>query len=404
MPYKPTELTYREQAQQWYREHPEAVANLRANGIRGSDPILYDPQAARDNPGVGLPPTFLQPLQEKKQRYYRRHPDQDPQSTMSKVMQFLGLDEPYVHDSRSLDYNNKVYEDSLKEGNPDMRFSIPAYNDAVHDVTEGSMDNNYGEPDNRTENERWQGMIDNFLNFPTLGMEDEIVAGAGALTGHGTYDENLQRARDVEDRNAEHTPIWTQVGQQFSSLPIDGIGFAASMGAAKRGIKGLRKIAGLAPEAKTAIGRGATELGATSAAMAGDDSLWQMGNARGNLQERAEQFHPEWAGAAAMFPVYMGVGSGLGKLAEMGGKALTQGGRKLARASEKFDIVPRGATIDDLGPKAPKLPKPNQPEFPLGPRPRTPKLPLPRAPQDVPDSIRDDLERAIQASRMRDRG
>ena len=182
MPYKPTELTYREQAQQWYREHPDAVANLRANGIAGNDPALYDPEVARDNPGVGLPPTFLQPLQSKKKKYYRQHPDQDPQSSMSKVMEFLGLDEPYVHDSRSMDYNQQAWDESVKDGSPDMRFSIPAYNDAVHDVAEGSMDNNYGEPDTRSDSVKWRGAIDNFLNFPTLGMEDELLAGAGAVS------------------------------------------------------------------------------------------------------------------------------------------------------------------------------------------------------------------------------
>jgi len=142
MPYRPTELSAKEQAQKWYQEHPESVRRLRDQGVSGADPGLLDPSNHKGNPDVV--PIILDPIQDKKKRYYRDHPDQDPQSMTSKFLEFLGLDQPYRNDSRSYDYQQKKWDKSVADGSPDLSWFLPAMTDDATDVLNGSMQNNFG--------------------------------------------------------------------------------------------------------------------------------------------------------------------------------------------------------------------------------------------------------------------
>lgn len=399
MPYRPTELSKREQAQQWYQDHPDAVARLRAMGVSGADPELLDPRFSADNTDVV--PVLLDPLQDKKRRYYREHPDQDPQSTTSKVMEFLGLDQPYRNDSRSLDYQRKKWQQSVDSGNPDMSWFLPEFNDDTESVYRGSMQNNYGQDDPRTDEQRWQGALDDFLGFPLLGMQDEAVAGVGAATGHGTYDENLARARDIEDAGIEWTPAWNRTFHTLAGLPLDApvlMGGAALTG---RGLQATKKAAGFAP-ATSKLGRATEEIATTSPAFAAEDALWQMGNARGDMQERADQFNPNWAIAASLFPVWMGGGSllrGAGEAAwDVGsrlGKRFLGGEKSAARAATA------SSPISGEPAPVPRSPMPQRVKARMPRKP--PEQPIPQGVKPQP-TVRDDLKKAIQQSRMRDRG
>lgn len=63
--------------------------------------------------------------------YYRNaRPDIDPQSTASKVMEFVGLDDdPYARDARSYDYRQEAWNESLARGDPDLSFMLPELSD-----------------------------------------------------------------------------------------------------------------------------------------------------------------------------------------------------------------------------------------------------------------------------------
>lgn len=397
MPYRPTELSAKEQAQQWYMQHPESVRRLRAQGVSGADPGLLDPANSEGNPDIV--PVILDPIQDKKRRYYRHHPDQDPQSTTSKVMEFFGFDQPYRNDSRSYDYQQKKWDQSVNEGNPDMSWFLPAFNDDVQSVYEGSMPNNYGEDDPRTDAQRWQGAVDDFLSFPMLGMQDEAVAGVGALTGDGTYEDNLNRARDVEDAGMEWTPVWNRVAHNLAGLPLDAPVLIGGAALAGKGLQTAKRAAGFAP-ATSRLGRAAEEIATTSPAFAAEDAMWQMGNARGDLSERADQFNPNWAIAASMFPVYMGGGQLIRGLGESAWEAGSRIGKSMFGKSKKAanSASVASARANDMAP-IPKDTMPAKPSKPLPPRSPEPKL-IPRK----PETVREDLTKAMRDSRLRDRG
>lgn len=397
MPYRPTELSAREQAQQWYMNHPDAVKRLRAIGVPGNDPALMDPSYSEQNPDIV--PIIEEPLQEKKRKYYKQHPEMDPQSVESRIMEFFGLDQPYRNDSRSVDYQRKKWDQSIDEGNPDMSWFMPEYNDDVESVATGSMPNIYGEDDPRSEKDKWAGKIDNFLSFPLLGTQDELVAGLEYLAGNGTYDDKLAEIRATQDAYREWTPVWNQVTDNVSSLPLDAPVLIAGAEAAGKGIQGLKKAAGFAPST-TRLGRALEEVGAQSPAFAGEDALWQMGSGRGNLKDRADQFNPAWTAAAAMFPVWMGAGglmSAAGSAGIDAGKSIYQrlfGGGKKTAARVGRPPVGEPAPI-------PKSTMPTKPTRPLPARPSEAPIPAGARP---PEGVRDDLIRALQQSRMRDRG
>lgn len=79
-----------------------------------------------------------------KKDWYRRHPDQDPQSTMSKVLEFVGLDEPYRNDSGSYDYRKQAWDESVAAGNPDMSWFLPELSDEAAEDTAVALERGLG--------------------------------------------------------------------------------------------------------------------------------------------------------------------------------------------------------------------------------------------------------------------
>jgi hypothetical protein len=61
-----------------------------------------------------------------RKKYYRGpRPDIDPQSTVSKGLEALGLDEPYREDDASYDYRRRKFDESVAAGTPDMSWFLP---------------------------------------------------------------------------------------------------------------------------------------------------------------------------------------------------------------------------------------------------------------------------------------
>lgn len=64
-------------------------------------------------------------LAARKRDWYSRHPDQATQSTMSKVLEFFGQDNPYANDSSSYDYRAQAH----KERPDDVSWMLPELTD-----------------------------------------------------------------------------------------------------------------------------------------------------------------------------------------------------------------------------------------------------------------------------------
>jgi len=68
-------------------------------------------------------------LAARKREWYRQHPEQANQSTISKVLEFFGQDNPYANDSSSYDYRQQAWDDSQEAGNPDVGWMLPILTD-----------------------------------------------------------------------------------------------------------------------------------------------------------------------------------------------------------------------------------------------------------------------------------
>lgn len=412
MPYRPPDDSRADQVKIWFQSHPElakqfadkgfrerVAADLRASGMNVTAEDLLNPEVLAE---LGTVPElekyfpFVQDsIADKKKAYYDENPDQDPQSTTSKILEFLGLDEPYYNDSRSYDYQQKKWDESVKKGSPDMSWFLPAITESGEQVLEGSMPSVYGNEDPRTANEKYQGAIMGGLNFPLWGMEDEATAYFSSLMNGTPYEQELEQSRRIKEQHAEHTPVWSQVPEIVAGIPLAAPVLSAGVAGAEKGIQGLRKIIGLAPKAKTATGAAIQEAAAVAPATAAEISAYQIGEADGDLDERVKQYDPEMTKNMMLFPAAMGAGGAIrGAMADMGAV-----GKKVGKfAGSKWDefwgkgsasSAPTTTTGAKVMPRKPPEPWEN---------PRPPKKP--RKPFDLPKgtkpaSVRDDIETAI---------
>jgi len=408
MPYRPTDDSRSDQVKIWFQNHPElakqfadkgfrekVAADLNASGLDVTADDLLNPEVLAELGSYSelekYFPFVQDSIADKKKAYYDENPDQDPQSTTSKVLEFLGLDEPYYNDSRSYDYGEKKWDESVKSGNPDMSWFLPAITEGGQQVLDGSMPDTYGNEDPRTVGEKVSGGLLGFLNFPLLGMEEEAAAGFGTLVDGGPYEKNLEKTRRIKQLHAEHTPVWSQAPEILASLPLSAPLLSGGIATAEKGIEGIRKMFGLASKAKTATGAAIQEAAAAVPATAAEISAYQLGEADGDLEDRMKQYDPEMTKNMMLFPAVMGAGGGVrGAISDMSAV-----GKKVGKyASGKWDQFwskPAETTGAKAMPRKPPEPWEN---------PRPPKKP--RKPFDLPKgttpktaSVRDDIEDAI---------
>lgn len=284
-----------------------------------------------------------------KKDWYRRHPDQDPQSTMSKVLEFVGLDEPYRNDSGSYDYRKQAWDESVAAGNPDMSWFLPELSGAQkYDL--GSIysgftgDDDYVDPevdhDPRTVAERNAGAVMDFLSWPLWGFEDEVLAGAmSALPGRGSYDDELALARAIRKDHDEYEPLFSA-----RSVLSNGAGVLAGAGPLTAAImapygamRGARVAMGMAPEAVSTAGKVAQKVipGAVSGGMVAPTI--GFASREGGFDERMKGADTEaLAGAIGGGLVFPALGYGA-KLAWRGAKAAGRWarGRKVVGATKR---------------------------------------------------------------------
>lgn len=359
MPYRPPTLSRDEQIAQWAAEHPEEAR------------VLY--QKAQDGTLTEADLPFTQPsMKERKEEYYANNPEQDNRSWWSRVLQGMGFEDPYADDSASYEYRKKKWKESTDANNPNMAWFLPEIPDTWQ----------MAEPDEndpRPENEKYQAAILNYLSWPLFGFDDEVVAGAGALLGQGTYDENVKNARRIKEEDAAYEAPFSprSVVGTTAGLLTGGPIFAGLNKGADALIKGGRKVLGLAPEAASGAGKAAEAAASLGASGAGTLAVMDMGEAEGGFTDRVNAVAED--GSIVPFAAASAVGGGI--LAPVISKA---GG-----AIKRMFAKPAETTGAKVMPRKPPEPWDN-------PRPpKKPKKPFDLPKGAKPASVRDDIEAAI---------
>lgn len=362
MPYRPPSLSREEQIAQWAADHPEEAR------------VLYQKAQAGTLKDSDLPFTQAS-MKERKEEYYANNPQQDERSWWSHVLEGMGYEDPYADDSSSYSYRKKKWDESVKDGNPDMSWFLP-------ELPETWQMADPGENDPRPENEKYQAMILNGLSWPLFGFDDEVVAGAGALFGNGTYDENVRQARRIKEEDVAYEPsfsprsvVGTTAGLLSGGPIFSGINKGADML-----IRGGRRVLGLAPEAASGAGKAAEAAASLGASGAGTLAVMDMGEAEGDVGDRVKAVTED--GSIAPFAAATAVGGGI--LAPVISKAGGALKRMFAKPTETTGakVMPR-TPADPLDPKLPRRPSdPTQPK-------------LPKRPPRKPRTVRDDIEAAI---------
>lgn len=414
-----------------------------------------------------VPPT--DELARNKKRYYReKRPDLDPQSTVSKIMEFFGADEPYREDAGSYDYRQKKWDRSVKGGNPDVSWMLPALSDSAAEtitstpkriaedvagigggaehakrddpgfatailreqlgrepsedevagaleaiqndtVARENMTGSLGRAPTKQEWAQWKqlttdprdtsernaGAVLNLLDLPLLGAADETVAGAMSLTGRGSYEDELAKARKIKRRYQENEP---GLSARNIASTAGGVGSlflgpaAASYHAADALWRGGRGAMGLAPEATSLLGKAAAQVIPGGAAGAADFAGLGFNEGEGGLDKRLENVSADDVksgaiGGGILFPLFGAAGSGMARAGRAAGSQAKRIGQSVAKRFGRGSSQEARAGV-------PPGPKPTEP--------RKPNIkPIPKEPGD--DSIRDALDAAFkkQAKKVR---
>lgn len=344
-------------------------------------------------------------LRRARAEYYADNPGSDPQSTYSKVLEYYGADEPYAPHSGSYDYRQKKWQQSLDEGNPDMQWFLPEIPEPDQIAEGAAQFFGVSRPeDPRSGDDVAKAHILNMLSIPTLGFQDELVAGIGSnIPGRGTtYEQELEDARRIQDEASQYQK-WFDLPNMLST----GAGVAGSFATLEpffslpgKAVQGGRKMMGLAPEASSRAGRWATDTGTFATGLLGLDAVNDMGNADGDLGQRMqavtedEDIVPSTVGtiigASVLGPLMRGGYSKAKKAAQR----LSRSG-KAAAASKRVAARPVASARPGTPGTDPDIGYPRRPGTPVSPEP-VPGRPL--VPEPVPmEGVRSDIERALRA-------
>lgn len=455
MPYRPTELSVEEQIAQYMQSHPDAqrafIETKAREGLNNDQMVEKHPE---------MIPFLEKPLDMGKAEYYEKHPHQDPRSMASYFLGALGMDRPYANNEQSVDYrahrNEKTADwhvgpngERVPNGADDPLWNqgyMPKRED-VDEFVRKMFETNKG--DDRDWKERTSGAILQGLKWPLFGYADEAVAGTSSLLNGTNYEDELQKARDIQQRYAEYEPdnSIVNIGATGAGLvtdlanplapwnlmsrynPVSWGGNAAKylLGYPATGAADLSLLASGNSDADTWQGRldaaddpetlkmGAAMGGAAglmtvplawpaigAAGQVGYDYATQEPDGEGNTKPIEDFATFENAGKGALKGLAGGVlWRGLATPAFKAGKAKV--GEMMARRGAK-DVKAAAVPTRIEGPPMTEPP----PRLPVRPRDAGPKLPLrpveePINPRLQP-TVRDDLERAMKQSRARDRG
>lgn len=372
MPYRPTSDDPSEQLAKWASQNPEAYKHLLALAAKEGTTV-DDPKFQQRH--ADIMPVVYKPLHQKKRDYYDENPEGDPQSYTSWLLEQFGLDEPYREDSGSYDYRHKKWQQSQDSGNPDLSWMFPVIPEP-YQLEEGGNRFLYGEDyDPRDWKERTQAAILNGMSWPALGFEKEAMAGMmSILPGGGTYEQELDNARNIENRDSEFNP---HIG--INDVAATVLGLPAMFGSYGGVSKAWSRLAPKTLPGKVA--KYAAMPAGSSAYFTGMEAGSQPGD---TIQDKFSNVSPETPIVGAVFPVVAGAPG-----------VVSKGARYVKDKIKGFFSQPNATVI----PKTTTLPVPQIPSSPA--RNRAPKR-KPKEPggrntkRPITDpSVRDDINRAI---------
>jgi hypothetical protein len=215
-----------------------------------------------------------------------------------------------------------------------------------------------------------------------LGFDDELVAGAGAITGQGSYDENLKEARRIKEEDAMYEAPFSPrsvVGTTAGLLSVQPVFGALTKGVDKV-IRGGRGALGLPAEASTGAGKAAQSAAGLGGSIAASMAIADAGEAEGGFDNRVNAVMED----GEIAPWALGTAIGGGILAPVISKAGSAMKRIFSKPAETTGakVMPRKPPEPWENPRPPK--KPRKPfDLPKGTTPKT-------------ASVRDDIAAAIE--------
>ncbi len=273
-------------------------------------------------------------LAKAKKKYYAAHPDMDPQSTLSKVMEFFGADEPYRNDSGSYDYRRQAYDEYTAANDPRAsEWSLPEIPDETKYNVGAGLEQTLG---------GFSPLIQ-MLHDPVSATKYAIQQGAGGLNPGG-YDPEPAPPPMTPLQDQLHDPEFMARIQGMTPEEIDNelAQWEPKLDPFPREWKGKRK--GAADPVAGGIAYGVEQLNyspwetADILSVVGPDSPATVARD----MERFSNKNPDTAaaldiaGTAAMFPLELAAaGKLLGKGAKAGAKLAGRGAKKAASAARR---------------------------------------------------------------------
>lgn len=313
---------------------------------------------------------------------YKRNarPELDDQSWYSKILESVGLDEPYREDAGSYDYRSRKAKenpdnpaywfpeipdqvtdaiedtaagiaggDQVDRVGEDQYETVAAqykketgktlsrkawadaiadewYNQFINDNNRAPTEEEYeagtrGMYDPRTRDEKNRAAILSFLDIALLGAGDEAVAGFGSAFGQQDYDSALADARQTMQDNEKYEDPWSarNIAAMAAGIPT---AFMAPLGVLGAGGKLVAKAA---PQfAATTLGKATAAVAGGAPAGAGFMAGMDFAAGEGGFDKRMENVDPILAAAGAIGGGILGpiLGAGVNKVK---GKAVSAG-------------------------------------------------------------------------------
>lgn len=191
-----------------------------------------------------------------------------------------------------------------------------------------------GGGDDRSDDEKNAGYALNTLNTISFGFGDEIAAGTNSLLNNTKYDDELKKARRIQERYSKYEPwdSWGNIGSTGAGIVGSGPAAVSLYKAGSVPFQALRGAVGLAPKATSVVGKGTQTLANLAGAGALGTGVYEAGSAEGDIVDRAKAVNPSSLAIGAGAGLVLGpAGYGAVKLAQAGRNAMLPYERQAAR-------------------------------------------------------------------------
>jgi len=313
-------------------------------------------------------------------RWYANHPEQNPQSTYSRVLDAVGLDEPFAKDSRSYDYRKKARDEYAAAKDPRAsEWSLPEVPDEVKYNVGAGLEKTLG------------GLAPLVQELHPQNLAHWFQQAAGGLNPGGYDPVEHRDAVTLQDPLHDQAFLTRVQGMTPDQIEDELAQWQPKSDPFPESWKGKRK--GAADPVAGGIAYGGEQVNYSPydtsqiLSLFSDDAPETVGKNMNRFStqnpEAAEAL--DVAGIAAMMPLEV---MAVGKLLGRGAKAAGRGARKVAGATRRRMMGDSVVMRDPI----PTAPAPRRFQQPIA-------TPQPNRFREVPpDDLRETLKRATRAS------